>query len=105
MDIVSNVDRSRRHAVRVVAAALAVAITTGMFWVVIGLFQSLGLPLAIAAAERDCPERACVAQTKACTPKDSAGRNARVGGRQIRRNVVEIDRLRMRSARWSSRHL
>ena len=42
MHIVTDVDRDHRHAVRVVAAALAVAITTGMFWAVIGLFQSFG---------------------------------------------------------------
>jgi len=60
MHTVASVDRNHRHAIRVVAAALALAITVGMFWAVIGLFQMLGLPLGeLAAAGRGCAERGC----------------------------------------------
>ena len=64
MHTVASVDRNHRHAIRVVAAALALAITVGMFWAVIGLFQMLGLPLGeLAAAGRGCAERGCNERT------------------------------------------
>jgi hypothetical protein len=71
-----------RHLVRIVAAALAVAITIGMFAAVIGLFQVLGLPPAdLAAAERACADRTVVAEREACIRHRSNARDIRMAHR------------------------
>ena len=67
MHMVISIGWKRRHALRVVAAALAIAITIGMFSAVIELFQILGLtPGEYAAAERACADRTYVREREAC---------------------------------------
>ena len=82
MHTVTNVDRNRRHALRIVAAALAIAITIGMFWAVIALFQILELsPGELAAAERAATERTYLSEREACMRQGSGARHLRTARR------------------------
>ena len=59
--------RSLGPVTHVVAAALAAAITVGIFSGVVELFQHDGRPLErLAAAERACASRAYVSEREAC---------------------------------------
>jgi len=82
MHTIMNVDRNRSHALRLVAAALAIAITIGMFSAVIGLFQILALsPGELAAAERACAERIHASEREACMRQGSGARHVRMANR------------------------
>lgn len=55
------------NAIRAFAAALAVAVTAGILWSVVGLFQSRGAPMeTLAAAERACAQHAYHSEREAC---------------------------------------
>ena len=77
-----TIDNRNPHSVRVVAAVLAVAITIGLFYAVIGLFQILGAPLGeLARAERACTERTYRSEREACIRQWSIAHHVRVAHR------------------------